>query len=523
MKSYMINLGRLLALGLFGLVIWLVYQKLQSFDIQDIFSAISQISTKMLIASFFVMMANYILMIGYDWLAIKAIRKKLAIRKVSLVSFIGCVISYNFGALLGGSAVRYRLYSAWGFSPIDIVRLVLMLAITYWIGAMGLAGILFIFIPLEIPNDIGLNFLSTRPIGFFLLLLCLLYLFICSRIGGKSVIIFKKEFSLPPLKIAIAQTFVASSELILAGLCLYLLLPSGSGIGFFEFLPNYILAQVVAVLAHIPGGVGIIELILINLLDEIPSQVVFASLLVFRVIYYLIPLFFASILLGINEVSMRRKEKNIIVVPKTESFMDWIPTLLSYIVFFIGTIYCISVLLPISAEIFQTLSNVPLWVVKFAHVAKGVLGVTLIVFAYGLSLRRKKQWYILIFSIVLLLLITIFVQGFWTFEIPMLLSVLFPLIVLRKDFSSNRPIVFSHYPMQWAIACFIVITTVTVLAFIINSFPEYSTHWVEDLMDSANSLVFIGVLMEILMCFCILTSLLLFDIKRKIIKRKLIK
>lgn len=88
--------------------------------------------------------------------------------RVALVSFVGAVISLNFGALLGGSTVRYRLYSAWGFSPIEIIRLVLMLAVTFWVGAMGLAGFLFIFVPLELPEELGINLVSVKPLGFFL-------------------------------------------------------------------------------------------------------------------------------------------------------------------------------------------------------------------------------------------------------------------------------------------------------------------------------------------------------------------
>ncbi|PWM65753.1 MAG: lysylphosphatidylglycerol synthetase family protein, partial [Desulfovibrionaceae bacterium] len=145
MKKYLGILGKLLVLAIFALAIWLLYQKLRSYSLHEIKLSLRQIPAAHLALSFGLMILNYTVLVGYDWLALKAIHKKLGMARVCMVSFVGCVISYNFGALLGGSTVRYRLYSAWGFSALDIVRLVLMLAVTFWVGAMGLAGAIFLF------------------------------------------------------------------------------------------------------------------------------------------------------------------------------------------------------------------------------------------------------------------------------------------------------------------------------------------------------------------------------------------
>ena len=139
MKKYLSILGKVAVLAIFTLAVWLLYHKLRSYSLGEIKRSLHQIPLSHLLLSFGLMIINYMVLVGYDWLALKAIHKKLPLARVSLVSFVGCVISYNFGALLGGSTVRYRLYSAWGFNTLDIVRLVLMLAVTFWVGAMGLA------------------------------------------------------------------------------------------------------------------------------------------------------------------------------------------------------------------------------------------------------------------------------------------------------------------------------------------------------------------------------------------------
>ena len=172
MKNLLNILGKLAVIFIFSLAVYLLYHKLKAYSFNEIKIAVNAISPKALIFSFCLMVMNFIVLMGYDWLALKAIKKKLRLVRVALVSFVGAVISLNFGALLGGSTVRYRLYSAWGFSPIEIIRLVLMLAVTFWVGAMGLAGFLFIFVPLELPEELGINLVSVKPLGFFLFGLC---------------------------------------------------------------------------------------------------------------------------------------------------------------------------------------------------------------------------------------------------------------------------------------------------------------------------------------------------------------
>ena len=145
MKKYLRYLGPVLITALFVLAIYLLYHKLKAYSIAQIRESIQQVSTGSICFSIGLMIVNYIILVGYDWLALKAIHKSLPLPRVGLVSLVGQAVSYNFGALLGGTSVRYRFYSAWGFSLVEIVRLVLMLAVTFWIGALGLAGGVLLF------------------------------------------------------------------------------------------------------------------------------------------------------------------------------------------------------------------------------------------------------------------------------------------------------------------------------------------------------------------------------------------
>ena len=154
MKKYLRYLGPVLVTAIFLLAVYLLYHKLKSYSMAEIRASIDQISAARMGASLLLMAVNYMILVGYDWLALKAIHKTLPLPRVALVSFVGQAVSYNFGALLGGTSVRFRFYSAWGFSLAEIVRLVLMLAVTFWVGVLGLCGVIFMVAPPVIPGEL---------------------------------------------------------------------------------------------------------------------------------------------------------------------------------------------------------------------------------------------------------------------------------------------------------------------------------------------------------------------------------
>ena len=472
MKKYLSLLGKIAVLGIFILAIWLLYHKLRSYSLGEIKHSLHQIPSAQLLLSFILMILNYMVLVGYDWLALKAIHKKLGLPRVGLVSFVGCVISYNFGALLGGSTVRYRLYSAWGFSTLDIVRLVLMLAVTFWVGAMGLAGAIFLFIPLDVPAELGITADHIRPLGGVLLALCIIYLIICWRAKGRAITLFGKEFALPTLHIALAQTFVAGLDLVVAASCLYALLPAGSNISFLEFLPSYLLAQVTVVLTHVPGGMGVLEVILMNLTHGIPSQNVFAAILAFRVIYYLLPLLIVAILLGAYEIHLRRHEADMLKQEASRWLRAWMPTILSYAVFVAGAILCLDVVIPAGPPIPRFLKpHIPLWLVEGAHMLTGLIGVLLLMLACGLESRKHSAWKMTILAIIFGSLSTLLQDGDWP-ESLMLLALLFPLLAARRCFGRIAPISRGNYPLSWASAGILVVLCGLLLGTYFSGIPK---------------------------------------------------
>lgn len=484
MKKYLSILGKAAVLGIFALAVWLLYDKLHSYSLGEIKRSLHQIPLSHLLLSFALTIANYMVLVGYDWLALKAIHKKLPLARVSLVSFVGCVISYNFGALLGGSTVRYRLYSAWGFNTLDIVRLVLMLAVTFWVGAMGLAGSIFLFVPMDVPPELGITADHIRPLGGALLALCIAYLIVCWRVKGHPIRLFGREFALPTLHIALAQTLVAGLDLVVAASCLYALLPANSGVSFLEFLPSYLLAQVTVVLTHVPGGMGVLEVILMNLTQGVPSQNVFAAILAFRVIYYLLPLLIVAVLLGAYEIHLRRHEADVLKQEASRWLRAWLPTILSYAVFVAGALLCLDVVIPTAPRFLHFIRpHIPLWVVETAHILTGMAGVLLLMLACGIESRKHSAWKMTLWTLGFGILGTPLQGGNWP-QALMLLVLLFPLIAARRCFGRIAPIWRGSYPLSWATAGILVVFCGLLVGAYFSGLPSNADMLADTLMRS---------------------------------------
>src|SRR5205807_9300659 len=90
---------------------------------------------------------------SYHALPIRSLTRPLRPQLILLGSFVGYAMSHNFGWMMGGTTSRFRLYSAWGFSAVEIVKLFAMLGLTFAMGFCGLGGLVFMTAPLPLPDD----------------------------------------------------------------------------------------------------------------------------------------------------------------------------------------------------------------------------------------------------------------------------------------------------------------------------------------------------------------------------------
>jgi phosphatidylglycerol lysyltransferase len=325
-RPYLHYLGALLVVLVFCAALWLLYRQLEKYSLQQILDSLQEIPRSAVVLAIALTVLNYGILVCYDLLAVRYVGESLALWKVAMASFTGYACSYNFGATLAGTSIRYRLYSAWGMPILKILQLLVILGLTFWFGVFALAGVVFLLTPLRIPEDtmqkIVANFpqnqfledafrflfLNTRPLGSVLLAIALGYVALSAWHRG-TIRLFRWQIPAPPLKLSLYQIGIASADMLVFGWVLYALCPPVQG-GYPTVLAVYMVAYVAVVLSHVPGGWGVLEAVIITLmqeLDYVPAENmprVVAAIVVFRVIYFLAPLLIAAAMLGAHELHL---------------------------------------------------------------------------------------------------------------------------------------------------------------------------------------------------------------------------
>lgn len=261
---------------------------------QQVLDGLNSISRTQLFLACFFTAINFVVLVGYDWISIRYLQKQIPLRKIALGAVVGYAFSNVVGWMLGGTAVRFRLYNRWGFSVMEVVAFISILTITFWLGMFMLAGIAFVLLPVRLPVDYQeALYFSPWVYGVGFLACAFLYLMATVFIR-RPIKLGNYAYSLPPFRLSLLQLFVSATDFALASLVLYVLLPSDT-LNYATVLVSYLGAMIVVVAVHVPGGVGILELFVIQLLtrdygdDSQLKAAVVSGLIFFRLIYHIIP------------------------------------------------------------------------------------------------------------------------------------------------------------------------------------------------------------------------------------------
>ena len=201
--------------------------------------------------------------------------------------------------MVSGAVIRYRAYGQRGLNGQEVGVLVAFCWFTFVLATVFLAGIVFIVDPGLTERFVDIESLPitlSATTGGLLLAFVALYVagslfgFRPLRIGG-----FRIEYPRPA--IVVRQLLIGPIELIGAASIIYFALPDAGNPGFVAVLGVFIIAFSVASATHAPGGIGVFELVALAGLAEMDKVSVLAALLVFRLLYLIIPL-----LLGIAVV-----------------------------------------------------------------------------------------------------------------------------------------------------------------------------------------------------------------------------
>ncbi len=383
-----------IAAGVFAVAIALLHRELASYTYRGIMRTAAEVPPGRLVRALGFTALAYAVLPGYDAMALSYIGRPLPLQRTAFGSFISYAFSQMLGfPLLTGGSVRYRLWSSWGLSSAEIARAVSFVAFSFALGMVALSGMVLLAEPAVTARVLGLPVSALRPIGVLELALVGAYA-AWSFVPRGPIRIGSWKLPAPSPLLVGSQLVIAALDWTLAGAALYVLLPPAHGLGFLTFLGVFLLAQFAGLLSHVPGGLGVVETIMIVVLKPyIGTPDLLAALIVYRAVYYLLPFVVAVLLLGLHE--LRPYAPRAFGVAR--SVGGWVPRLvpqvLSGAVFLTGAVLLISGATPGVPGRLDWLGDVlPLGVIELSHFLGSLAGVGLLVLAWALWHRLDAAY-----------------------------------------------------------------------------------------------------------------------------------
>jgi phosphatidylglycerol lysyltransferase len=296
------------SLAVFLVAVYVLYRNLEHVRPTDVMAKLGALPSTRVAAALLLTAASYLLLTGYDYLALRFVNHMVPFRQFAPTSFFAFAFSHNVGlALVSGGSVRYRIYSGLGLGIREIAEVVVFCAFTYGLGITTVGGLLLSIDPADVAPILEMPEPLVRLGGAALLALGLVYLG-ATVLWRRPLTIGRYRLRLPSVGSGLAQVGIASIDLALAGAVVYVLLPPDVGVTYRSFLGIYVLAAAASILSHVPGGLGVFEAVIMVMLPDVPKAASMSALVAYRCIYFLLPLVLAMVGMLIYEVTREERK-----------------------------------------------------------------------------------------------------------------------------------------------------------------------------------------------------------------------
>ena len=449
-------LGPLLGLSLFCLALWVLHRELVHVRVLDIRKAIAVMPPGRLAAALVLVIVDYIVMTNYDLLAVRYIGRQLSRAKVMTASFLSYAFSNNVGlSVFGAGAMRLRQYGLMGLSGLEVAKLVAFAVTASTMGLLTTAGIVLTFTHSPAPQSWPDWLHSMRPAGLLFVGLASAYLTVCA-VRREPLRFRDLLFPLPRLRLALAQVATGALDWLLTASALYVLLPGS--LPFGTFFAAYAAGQVAGMISHVPGGVGVLETVLVvSLKGAVPHGQLLGVLLVYRALYYLLPFAVAAASIGVAEFRTHRRalaragelfERRIVV---------WLPQAAAGVAFAAGTVMLLTGSLPVTTGRLVWLSQVvPPVVLSVSHFLASLAGLALLILARGLQQRLDAAYWAGISLLAAAMLLAVLRgDGLVTVAVPGV--ALLSLAPAREQFCRRASLWGERFTPGWAAAVALVV------------------------------------------------------------------
>ena len=304
------GLGVVISLAIAAIAIYALTHALKKVNYDEVFAIVQRTSPGLIALALTLVAISYGSLTLYDLLALRTIKRNdIPYRIAALASFTSYPIAHGVGAVaLVSPVIRYRIYSCNGLGAMEVANICFLTGLTFWLGNLTALGLSLLSDPGAISLFDYLPPLLNRLLAAALLLGIVAFL-VWSWVSPRSIGTRRWPVRLPSGPLVLLQIAVGIVDLGAAALAMYVLIPAGLNIEIFRLITVFIAATLLGFASHAPAGLGVFDATILLGLGSDDKEPLIAALLMFRVLYHLLPFVLALALFGSVEAwrSLRRK------------------------------------------------------------------------------------------------------------------------------------------------------------------------------------------------------------------------
>ena len=487
-SKYRQPIGLAVTLLLFGVALIACRKMLSELDIYALHDSVLSTPSSALYGALAATAFGFIVLLGYEWSASRYASVSLKPQTLAMGGFTAFAIGNAIGlSMLSGGSVRYRLYSRKGVGAGEVARMTLFASLSLGCALPPLAALATLS---NLPAASQALHLSPWLLGVVSVAIIagtfLLGLGIYRRRLPEQPIphnllvkVGRRTLRLPGLKLTLLQLAITALDVLAAATVLYLLLPEAPP--FAPFVLVYLLALAAGVLSHVPGGVGVFEAILLAAFaNELGAAPLAAALLLYRLIYVLLPLLLACIVLLINEGKRFLFAQQAIRVASGLA-----APILAVLVFLSGVVLLFSGATPeIDSRLRHMGFLLPHRLIDASHFGASLIGVLCLLLAQGLRRRLSAAWMLTTILLLVGALLSL-LKGFDWEEATLLTTTAALLALFRRSFyRPSRLLELPFSPVYVIASACVVGASIWLVLFAYQDVPYSNQLWWQFALDA---------------------------------------
>jgi uncharacterized membrane protein YbhN (UPF0104 family) len=276
--------------------------RLRDLDWRAVTTAVQAVSPSRVAGAAFFVGCGYVTLAMYDWFALRTIgARQVPFRIAALAGATSYAIGHGLGAMVFASAaIRFRIYSRFGVSLIDIAKICFIAGLTFWLGNITALGIGMAYMPDAARAVDRIPSWGNQAIGIAALSALsayLLWVWSKTRVLGRN----GSSVTLPSGSMTLLQIGIGLADLSCCSLVMYLLMPSLPTVDFAPLAVIVIFGTLIGFASHAPGAIGALDAAMLIGLPTFDRAELVATLLLYRLLYFVAPFAIALAGLGLRE------------------------------------------------------------------------------------------------------------------------------------------------------------------------------------------------------------------------------